>query len=45
VFGTVASDATVSRTIDTLAADAPTVLAAMAAAHAPDHGADATWPL
>jgi len=39
VFGPVASDPTVSRLIDTLAADAP------AAEHAPDHHADASRPV
>ena len=57
VFGPVASDPTVSRLIDTLAADAPAGLAAIASAratarawslagaHAPDHDASAASPL
>jgi hypothetical protein len=55
VFGRVASDPTVSRTIDMLAADASRALAAIATArarvwrlageHAPDHGIDADRPL
>ena len=56
VFGPVPSDPTVSRLVDTLAADAPAAIAAARAAarawawalavgHAPDHGANASRPL
>ena len=45
VFGPVASDPTVSRCIDTLAADAPAALAAIHAARPPPAPAPGRWPV
>ncbi len=44
VFGPVASDATVSRTVDTLAADAPRALAAINTVRAQARAGCGRWP-
>ena len=45
VFGQVASDPTVSRLIDTLAADAPSALPAISRARAPFEPGSGRWPV